>query len=97
MHLVGFYYKNIRMSVKPNFLSICTHNYEGIWRGVYVSQQKPLPASPNDSACDATLQKMEKMKMSNLKCNLVQFGYNLNQFAELQREIREREGDYSNG
>jgi hypothetical protein len=40
---------------------------------------------------------MEKRKMSILKCNLVQVGDNLPQFADLQREIRERESDYSNG
>ena len=32
-----------------------------------------------------------------LKCNLVQVGDNLPPFADLQREIRERESDYSNG
>ena len=35
--------------------------------------------------------------MSILKSNLAQFGYNLPQFADLQREIRDRESDYPNG
>jgi hypothetical protein len=98
VHLVGLYYENKRTYVKPNFYSICRPNHEGIWQGVYHNE-----ASPSDSACDAALkinktkQKMEKRKMSILKCNLMHVGDNLPQFADLQREIRERESDYSNG
>jgi hypothetical protein len=33
------------------------------------------------------------MKIYVLKCNLVQLGDNFPQFADLQREIRERESD----
>ena len=35
--------------------------------------------------------------MNILKCNLVEVGENSPQFADMQREIRDRKGGYSNG
>ena len=95
MHLLGLYYKNIRMYVKPNFYSIRRRNYEGIWQGLCHDKNmcQPLLTTGLVTQLYQKKKKMWKRKMPILKCNLVQIGYNLPQFADLQREIRERESE----